>query len=191
MYYTDYKFDYMIPEVLRVAQQELKEFLEDSPPTMFADLEWFEAQYGHKLPEQDIMKLWYAVPNLRAGQETEWSSKLPKLTDVAKALPGIVNFSLNAIAPGGQAPTHSDYSYDMREELSKTDRAYVILIGVDIPSDDINICGFHLGEERILLKTNDIIAFDGSIPHGSWNYSNKWRYTINMDIKAEYWNVNV
>jgi hypothetical protein len=65
-----YKFDYMLPHVIEVAQQELKEFLDDSSPTMFADLTWFEAQYGHELDEREIMKLWYAVPNLRAGKET-------------------------------------------------------------------------------------------------------------------------
>lgn len=189
MYYTDYKFDYMIPEVLRVAQQELSEFLESSPPTMFADLEWFEQQYGHQLNEREIMKLWYAVPNLRAGEETVWSSKLPALTSIAKGLPGIVNFSLNAIAPGGQVPEHSDYSYDMRKDLSGVDKVYVIVLGVDIPSTDINECGFKIGNETLLLKTGDIIAFDGGIPHSAWNNTDKWRYTINMDIKAEYWNV--
>jgi hypothetical protein len=78
----------------------------------------------------------------------------------------------------------------MREDLSKTKRAYVILLCVDIPeTDDISTCGFELGGEKVLLKTNDIVSFDGNIIHGSWNYTNKWRYTINMDITEEYWNV--
>ncbi len=183
-----YKFEYMLPYVIEVAQKELSEYLVDHSPTEFADLKWFEKQYGHELPLQDIMKLWYAVPNLRAGKETEWSSTLPQLTDIAKSLPGVVNFSLNAIAPGGKAPTHSDYSYDMRKDLSHVDRCYVALLAVDIPSTDIEVCGFHLAEDRILLKTGDIITFDGATPHGSWNYSDKWRYTINIDLKEEYWN---
>ena len=185
MLFTDYKFDYMIPEVLRVAQEEIKEL----DPLTFADLTWFEAQYGHELNEREVMKKWYAIPNLRAGKETEWSDKLPKLTSIAKALPGIVNFSLNAIAPGGAVPEHSDYSYDMRKDLSGVDQVYVIVLGVDIPSTDVNECGFKIGNNTLLLKTNDIIAFDGGIPHSAWNKTTKWRYTINMDIKAEYWNV--
>ena len=185
MLYTDYKFDYMIPEVLRTAQEEIAEL----DPTTFADLTWFEAQYGHELDEREIMKKWYAIPNLRAGKETEWASKLPKLTSIAKSLPGIVNFSLNAIAPGGAVPEHSDYSYDMRKDLSGVDQVYVIVIGVNIPSTDIDKCGFKIGNESLLLKTGDIIAFDGGIPHSAWNKTDKWRYTINMDIKAEYWNV--
>jgi hypothetical protein len=179
----------MIPSVLDVAQQELNEYLMTHSPNDFADLKWFESQYGHELPLQDIMKLWYAVPNIRAGKKTEWSNKLPKLTNIALSLPGIVNFSLNAIAPGGQVPEHSDYSYDMRKDLSGVDKVFVIIMGVNIPSTDILQCGFKLGDETILLKTNDIIAFDGGIPHSSWNYTDKWRYTINMDIKEEYWNV--
>jgi hypothetical protein len=180
-----YKFDYMLPTVLEVAQQELAEFLKEHEPTEFADLRWFESQYGHELPLQDIMKLWYAVPNIRAGQYTEWSSKLPKLSEIAKSLPGIVNFSLNAIAPGGQAPVHSDYSFDMRKDLSGVDQAYVILLGVDVPEN----CEFRLDDKLIPFTTGSIFAFDGAIPHGSWNNSDKWRYTINMDLKAEYWDV--
>lgn len=185
MFYTDYKFDYMIPEVLRVAQEEIQQ----QDPTTFADLTWFEQQYGHELNEREVMKKWFAIPNLRAGKETEWSNKLPKLTSIAKALPGIVNFSLNAIAPGGAVPEHSDYSYDMRKDLSGVDRVYVIVLGVSIPSTDINECGFKLGNDTFLIKTGDIVAFDGAIPHSAWNKTDKWRFTINMDIKEEYWNV--
>jgi hypothetical protein len=177
----------MIPEVLSVCQNELHEFLQTKKPTDFADLTWFEKQYGHELEAREIMKTWYAVPNLRAGSETEYSSLLPETTSIAKMLPGIVNFSVNAIMPGGAAPIHSDYSYDMRFDLAKTDKVYVILMGVDIPSSDINICGFKLGDDIMTVNTGEIIAFDGMIPHGSWNKSDKWRYTINMDIKAEYW----
>lgn len=191
MYYTDYKFSYMIPEVVKVAQEELIEFLKTGTPTNFADIEWFENQYGHELPVREVMKLWYAVPCLRAGKETEWGNVLPNLTSIAKTLPGVVNFSLNAISPGGQVPEHSDYTYDMRKDLSGVDRVYVIVIGVDIPSTDINECGFRIGDENLLLKTGDIIAFDGGIPHSGWNFTNKWRFTINMDIKEEFWNVNV
>lgn len=189
MYYTDYQYHHLIPNVLSVAQTELKEFLANHEPIEFADLTWFEKQYGYKLPLQDIMKLWYAIPNIRAGKHTEWAKLFPKLSNVAIELPGIVNFSLNAIAPGGQVPKHSDYTYDMRKDLSKADLVYVILLGVDIPSTDIDKCGFKIGDETILLKTNDIIAFDGKIPHSGWNFTDKWRYTINMDLKAEYWNV--
>jgi len=186
---NDYKFQYMLPYVLETAQKELKEFLETHSPTEFADLKWFEQQYGYELPLQDIMKLWYAVPVLRAGTTTEWSSLLPKLTGAAQALPGVVNFSLNAIAPGGQVPEHSDYTYDMRKDLSKTDLAYVILMAVDIPSTNIKECGFKIANNEFLIRTDDIIAFDGALPHSGWNFTDKWRYTINIDIKQEYWHV--
>lgn len=185
MYYTDYKFAYMIPEVLRVAQEEIQQ----QDPTTFADLIWFEGQYGHELNEREVMKKWFAIPNLRAGKETEWSNKLPNLTSIAKVLPGIVNFSLNAIAPGGAVPEHSDYSYDMRKDLSGVDKVYVIVLGVSMPSEDISECGFKLGDKEFVIHTGDIIAFDGGIPHSAWNKTDKWRYTINMDIKEEYWNV--
>lgn len=175
----------MLDHVLSVAQKELK----NCDPKQFADLTWFEKKYGHELLERETMKKWYCVPNIRAGKLTEWAEKLPKLSSIAKDLPGVVNFSLNAIEPGGGVPTHSDYTYDMREDLSGADKVYVILIAVDIPDVSFEECGFHIGEENIHMKTGDILAFDGMIPHGGWNKTDKWRYTINIDIKAEYWNV--
>lgn len=179
----------MIPHVLSVAQTELKEFLQTHDPKEFADLTWFENQYGHVLAERETMKKWYAVPSIRAGKFTEWASILPKLSDIARELPGVVNFSLNAIEPSGGVPTHSDYTYDMRKDLSKVDKVFVILVAVDIPDATFEDCGFHIGEEQVHIKTGDILAFDGSIPHGGWNKTSQWRYTLNIDIKAEYWNV--
>lgn len=185
--YKNYKHWPLIDEILILAQQELDVFLSNHSPYEMADYKWFEKQYGH--PMGPKVWNWYAVPNLRAGQETEWSNLLPLLTHKAKCLPGIVNFSLNAIAPGGEAPFHSDYDYDMRTDLSKSNKVYVILMGVNIPDVSLDACGFQLGDSKIKLGTNDIIAFDGGIIHGSWNFTNQWRYTINMDINQQVWNL--
>ena len=175
----------MLPTVLEVAQTEIVKY----DPKQFADLTWFENQYGHELQERETMKKWYCVPCVRAGSETEWAKVIPELSRVAMALPGVVNFSLNCIEPGGGVPTHSDYSYDMRKDLSKVDKVYVILLAVDIPESSFEDCGFHIGNDNVHIKTGDMLAFDGSIPHGGWNKTNSWRYTINIDIKEEYWNV--
>jgi len=186
--YKQYKHWQLIDELLPLAQIELAEFLATNIPTDMSDYKWFEEQYGHEL--DPVIRKWYAVPTVRGGKPTPWGYLMPKLEAASMALPGISNFTLNAIAPGGVAPFHTDYDYDMREDLSKTKKAYVILLCVDIPeTDDISTCGFELGGEKVLLKTNDIVSFDGNIIHGSWNYTNKWRYTINMDITEEYWNV--
>jgi hypothetical protein len=183
--YKQYNHWPLIDEILKISQQELKWFLETKTPYDMASYKWFEKIYGH--PMGPKVWNWYAVPNLRASQETEWSHLFPELTKAAKNLPGVVNFSLNAIAPGGEAPFHSDYDYDMRQDLSKTDKVFVILLGVDIAESSLEKCGFQLGDEKIKFRTNDIISFDGSVVHGSWNFTDRWRYTINMDIKQEHW----
>jgi hypothetical protein len=187
--YNQYQYHCLIDNILITAQDELKEYLKIKTQQDMAPLEWFEKQYGQELPHRDILKLWWTVPSIRAGKYTEWAPLMPKLSEAAFNLPGIVNFSLNCISPGGQIPVHSDYTYDMREDLSKIKKAYVILVAVDIPSDSLDKCGFELGGNKIYLKTGDIIAFNGNIPHGSWNYTSQWRYTINMDIEESYWNV--
>lgn len=190
--YKSYSGYNIIESILPIAQAELKKYLLTKEPTDMADLKWFEEnQYGEPIPEeaQEEMKKWYAIPFIRNRKFTEWAKEMPELAEIAMSLPGVVNFSLNAISPNGTAPTHSDYSYDMRGDLTGNTKVYVILLGVSIPSDDINKCGFHVNEERIVFGTGSIKAFDGATPHGSWNYTKEWRYTINIDLSAEQWNL--
>lgn len=187
MNYKQYRYSHLIDEILSIAQQELREYLKNKNQYDMAPLEWFEKQYGQELPHRDILKLWWTVPSIRAGKYTEWAPLMPTLSEAAYNLPGIINFSLNCISPGGAIPEHSDYSYDMREDLAKSKEAFVILVAVDIPSNDIDLCGFELNGIKTVIKTGDIKAFDGSLPHSAWNYTNEWRYTINMDLKREYW----
>ena len=189
--YKRYRYHYLLENVLSIAQKEILEFLKSNTQYDMAPLEWFENQYGGEVPKEvrEVMKKWWTVPCIRAGEYTEWARLMPNLSDAAYNLPGVVNFSLNCISPGGAVPEHSDYSYDMRENLSKTKKAYVILVAVDIPSDDINECGFELNGEKYYLKTGEIRAFDGSMPHSAWNNTDKWRYTLNIDIEESYWDV--
>lgn len=190
--YKDYRGHQQIEQILPLAQEELEKYLQTKQPTDMADLEWFEThQYGEKIPEeaQEEMKKWYAIPFIRNRQFTEWASAMPALAEAAMQLPGVVNFSMNAIAPGGTAPTHSDYSYDMRGDLTGNAKVYVILVGVKIASEDINRCGFHVNEDRIPFYTGSIKAFDGASPHGSWNYTDQWRYTLNIDLLKDEWNL--
>lgn len=193
--FLDYKsyFHYdKIEDILNLTRSELAKYLSIHEPTDMADLVWFETnQYRKRIPDQvrDIMEKWYALPLVRKGELTEWHDAVPALSNAALSLPGIINFSINAISPYSEVPTHSDYSYDMREDLTDDALAYVILLAIDIPSKDITECGFHVNNEQILLETNDIIAFDGAQPHGAWNHTDKWRYTVNIDLSQEYWNV--
>jgi len=187
--YKQYRHYNLIDNILLVVQEELKEYLKYKKQSDMASLDWFENQYGHQLPMRDILKLWWTVPSIRAGNYTEWSLLMPNMSNAAYDLPGIVNFSLNCISPGGMIPVHSDYTYDMREDLSNIKKAFAIIVAVDIPAGSLDECGFELNGNKIYLKTDDIIAFDGKFPHGSWNYTSQWRYTLNMDIEESYWNV--
>jgi hypothetical protein len=188
MNYKQYKHWPLIDQLLPLAQQELSKFLQSHDPTDMSDYKWFEEQYGHEL--DPVIRNWYAVPTVRGGKSTLWGHLMPQLEQASLALPGISNFTLNAIAPGGVAPFHTDYDYDMREDLAKVKKAFVILLGIDVPAtSDVTVCGFQLGNDKVLFKTNDIVSFDGNVIHGSWNYTEQWRYTVNMDIEEEFWNV--
>lgn len=187
--YKQYKHWNLIDDIFLLAKQELSNFLKTHVPTDMSDYKWFEKQYGFELGEE--IRKWYAIPTVRGGKPTPWGHLMPSLEKASLALPGIANFTMNAIAPGGIAPWHTDYQYDMREDLSKSKKAYVILLCIDIPqTENVDECGFKLGDEVVMLKTNDIVSFDGGVMHGSWNYTNQWRYTVNMDIQENFWNLD-
>lgn len=187
--YKQYQAHEKIPLLLKTMQEELVEFLKVKQPTDVADLTWFEKRYGHLMGDRDIVKLWYVNPSIRDGEITEWADNFPKTSKLAMELPGIVNFSLNVVSPGGQCPPHTDYRFDMNPTQTKAKRAYVILLGIDIPSTDINVCGFDLNGDKKLLVNGDIISFDGAFIHSSWNYSDKYRYTVNIDFAEDCWNL--
>jgi hypothetical protein len=130
---------------------------------------------------------WYMLPVIRNRISTEWAYELPKTSSLAKEIPGLVNITLNFFAPGYGAPAHSDYDYDMREDITNNSKCYAILLGVRVPSNDIKLNGFRLGSELIAIKEDDIFGFDGGIEHESWNNTLCWRYTCNIDIDQTFW----
>ena len=179
-----------LPDVLRIAQEDLREFLKTNDYTGFADYQWHNKFYGEDVFKGEVEQ-WFTLPIIRGSKRMpEWQTQLPNLAKAVDRLPGVINFTLNALAPGAQIMPHSDYDYDMKEQISQADRAYVILLCVDIPDVDIENCGMRIGDQHYHLHSGDIIAFDGGIEHQSWNFTDKWRYTINVDIAAEQWRIN-
>jgi len=176
--------------VLNIAQDDLKEFLKDNDYTGFADYQWHNRFYGEDVFKGEVEN-WFTLPIIRGSQRiAEWQTQLPNLAKAVDLLPGVINFTLNAIPPGAQIMPHCDYDYDMQEKISQTERAYVILLCVDIPEAEIDQCGMRIGDTYHHLHSGDIIAFDGGIIHQSWNFTNSWRYTINIDISLGEWSTN-
>jgi hypothetical protein len=176
--------------VLNIAQDDLKEFLKNNDYTGLADYQWHNNFYGEDVFKGEVEN-WFTLPIIRGGNRmVEWQTQLPNLSKAVDTLPGVINFTLNAIPPGAQIRPHCDYNYDMQEKISQADRAYVILLCVDIPEADIDKCGMRIGDNYYHVHSGDIIAFDGGVEHQSWNFTEQWRYTINIDINVGEWSID-
>lgn len=185
--YKQYEHANLIDEIMLALQDDLKNYIASNQLIHFEAKEKERAKLGMRKHQA---KDWYIVPIIRAREITEWAASLPKTTALAVDLPGIVNITLNCFAPQAGAPWHSDYDYDMRNDLTEDAKCFAILLGVKIPSADIELGGFQLGEEKQILTTNCKLAFDGGIPHMSWNNTDSWRYSANIDIEQRYWDVS-
>lgn len=175
-----------MPAILKIAQDDLRSFLVSHDYTDLADWKWHNDFYGEEVFSGEVEK-WFTLPIVRGRSWiAEWQTQLPNLAVATRRLPGLINFTLNALAPQSRIMPHSDYDYDMKSQISKADLAYVTLLCVEIPADNT---GMKIGEKTIHPQSGDIIAFDGGTTHESWNLTDQWRYTINIDLSAEHWNI--
>lgn len=184
-----YKFYDRLSDVLEIAQRDLEIYLENNDYTGLADYQWHNQFYGEDVFKGEVEQ-WFTLPIIRGSKSIdEWQTQLPNLAKAACELPGVINFTLNALAPGAQIMPHSDYDYDMKSQISKADQAYVVLLCVKLPEVEIERCGMKIGDQKYHLHSGDIIAFDGGIIHQSWNFTDQWRYTINIDLGIDNWNL--
>jgi hypothetical protein len=185
--YRQYKHHNLLPDLLTALQLDLEDYLKTDKRTHEIAVEREREKLGMG-PEE--AKDWYIIPVIRARKITEWAEDLPRTLRLAKELPGVVNLTLNCFSPGVGAPPHSDYDYDMREDITKKSKCFAILLGVKIPSSTLELGGFELAGKQETLKTNCVLAFDGSVVHRSWNYTDQWRYTSNIDLDEQFWNLS-
>lgn len=184
--YRQYKHWELIDPMLEALQLDLEDYLVSGKRTHEIAVAEERKKLGMSSEEA---KDWYIIPVYRAGKLTEWADDLPRIKQLAISAPGLINLTLNCFSPGTGAPIHNDYEYDLRKDLTPIKKCYSILLGVKVPSTDINLNGFQLGNEKKLLTTGSILSFDGGVDHFSWNHTNQWRYSSNIDLEEKWWNL--
>jgi hypothetical protein len=63
----------------------------------------------------------------------------------------------------------------------------VTIIGIDMPSDNAEVVGFHVNNEKKSWPTGGIVSMNGSELHGGWNRTDKMRVTFYLAIDKEYY----
>lgn len=182
--YKKYKHYRMLEELLPIAQKDKDVYMQSGHDTH--KIARINEMKKHNMGEDEVLK-WHIIPVLRNSEVTEYAFELPNVLEKVKQIPGVVNCTLNIYSPGGDSPIHTDDGYDTRPDLIGFKKCLAVLLCVDIPSTNIDECGFQIADEKIVHKTGDFIGFDGSIPHGSWNNTPNYRFTMNVDIELSYW----
>ena len=127
---------------------------------------------------------WWGVPVVHFYKKTKWSEQWPNTYKATKDIPGIIHVAVNFTKPGCTIPIHKD-------KIDRIDKEIVELIptiiGINIPSDDMETVGFQVDEEKMYLAQGDILSFMPEEPHGSWSFSKDWRVTLYITTERKCW----
>jgi hypothetical protein len=130
---------------------------------------------------------WYGFPLIDVEKEnTDYTKYWPKTIEKLKTIPGIINACINFVGPNSRLPDHVDM--DISKEKIGDRTAIGTIIGIDMPSADPAIVGFHVDNEIKGWSTGDIVCIDGYKNHGGWNKSNSWRVSLLFDTDTKFWN---
>jgi len=141
-------------------------------------------------PEHLRNLVWYGFP-LITGRivAEEYRNSWPKTLIAIEKIPGVINVAINFIGPQNIIPDHKDDYFDMSPEIAGEKKGWGTMIGISMPSPDVEVVGFHIEGEKKGWDTGDIVSFDGYKTHGGWNKSDEWRVTMIIDTEQEYWDI--
>lgn len=101
------------------------------------------------------------------------------------SIPDVYQSFINFMHPHSVLPVHQDDEGDQTNMGTLRVvgyKCYQITAGVLIPSEDVNLCGLDINGTIIPTRQGEIIAFDGTKPHGGWNRTDQWRITWIIDM---------
>ena len=137
---------------------------------------------------------WYAMALFQGGQPVPPTKNVfHHATACLKEIPGIFQSIVNFIRPNGGLPLHHDFGSWQRieESLGHKVKGYTIAIGIDMPSNDPNICGMEFEKDNYprTYGNKEIVAFNGrDYMHKVWNKTNNWRVSCVIDTDINQWN---
>ena len=127
---------------------------------------------------------WWGVPVIHFYKPTKWSKQWPRTHEVTKDVPGIIHVAVNFTKPGCTIPVHQDKVDRINDSVVDL---VPTVIGIRIPSADIDVVGFEIDSNKIYLGEGDVVSFLPEQPHGSWNFSKEWRVTLYITTEKQHW----
>jgi Aspartyl/Asparaginyl beta-hydroxylase len=107
------------------------------------------------------------------------------IEDKLGTIPDVFQSFINFMAPNTVLPTHCDdenNSGNFGTLRAAGFKCYQITAGVQIPSNNAEVCGLNIDGFITNTEQGSIVAFDGTKPHNGWNRSDSWRITWIVDM---------
>jgi hypothetical protein len=113
------------------------------------------------------------------------------ITQLVKKLPGVSEASINFYGPHSTIPRHVDNQWFLHHaNMEGYRRCLSIIAGIDIPSDDPDLCSLTVGDVTKSWSSGDFLGFDGLVPHYGVNHTDKFRVTMLVETFADYWDID-
>lgn len=113
----------------------------------------------------------------------EIADKFSRSTRILKGLPGLDRTFIAFIGPNSVIPSHID---DLNRPAFDPSSRYNVLLGVQVPSDNIEQIGLRVNTESVNHCNDYAVAFDANIPHDAWNKTNEWWICIVLLTDKDY-----
>ena len=187
MSWIDYK-TYRHPELLeQLRDVGLAEY--DPALDLYAVAESIKQKYS-QLPWPPQVD-WHCHSLIMGGEvNQDYEPYWPKSTRFAATMPGLKSLNVNYVAGNSIIPDHRDNTIILKQQESwRENLGIVTIIGIDMPSDDVERVGFHVNSVKKSWPTGGIVSMDGSQVHGGWNRTDKMRVTFYLAIDKEYYGI--
>lgn len=185
MSWIDYK-KYRSPELLEQLRDiGLSEY--DPALDLYAVAESIKQRYS-QLPWPSQVD-WHCHALIMGGRiNQDYEPYWPQSTQFAATIPGIKSLNVNYVSGNSIIPDHCDDIKPLKQQESwRENLGIVTIIGIDMPSDDVDKVGFHVNNVKRSWPTGGIVSMNGSELHGGWNKTDRMRVTFYLAIDKEYY----
>ena len=118
----------------------------------------------------------------------EMSKQFYETINLVKNIPEILDITYITIGPTSILPLHVDTMtkpvYDLNDWFS-------VLLGVYVPSNDIDLLGVQIGNDIYTHSSETPIIFDTQIPHCAWNRTNDQWTCLRLRVQKTFFKEHI
>jgi beta-hydroxylase len=115
---------------------------------------------------------WRSFVLMHQGRWIDWNcERCPRTTELVRSIPGLTMAGFSVLEPG----TH------ITEHRGPNKGALRYQLGVVVPGDEGD-CRIRVGDEMLVWREGEGVAFDFTVPHEAWNDSDGVRVLLMLEV---------